>query len=198
MAAFADNGSTPEEGVEPATTSDAPVGDAGTGDAGTEDRATGETATDEISPELLDVEREVEHDIDALLGERDQFKAIALRLQADFENYRKRADRQVSDEVDRATGRLVEELLPVLDACEAAFAHGVDGIEPIWSQLLGVLQRQGLEVMDPSGKPFDPSEHEAVMHEPGDGGEAVVAEVFREGYRWKGKVLRAAMVKVKG
>ena len=146
----------------------------------------------------LPIEHDIEHDIEALLGERDQFKEIALRLQADFENYRKRADRQVSDEVDRATGRLVEELLPVLDACEAAFAHGVDGIEPIWSQLLGVLQRQGLEVMDPSGKPFDPAEHEAVMHEPGEGGEAVVAEVFREGYRWKGKVLRAAMVKVKG
>jgi molecular chaperone GrpE len=198
MAAFADNGSTPEEGVGPATTSDATAGDAGTEDATIGDPATEATATDEGSPELLDVEREVEHDIDALLGERDQFKGIALRLQADFENYRKRADRQVSDEVERATGRLIEELLPVLDACEAAFAHGVDGIEPIWSQLLGVLQRQGLEVMDPSGKPFDPSEHEAVMHEPGEGGEAVVAEVFREGYRWKGKVLRAAMVKVKG
>ncbi len=189
MPAFADNGSTPEEGVEPATTSDATGGD--------------RTAAEDQPPtssrsELLDVEHDIEHDIEALLGERDQFKGIALRLQADFENYRKRADRQVSDEVDRATGRLVEELLPVLDACEAAFAHGVDGIEPIWSQLLGVLQRQGLEVMDPSGKPFDPAEHEAVMHEPGEGGEAVVAEVFREGYRWKGKVLRAAMVKVKG
>ena len=153
------------------------------------------TPTDE---ELETAADAVEVDVNALLTERDNYKDVALRLQADFENYRKRADRQVSDEVDRATGRLVEELLPVLDACEAAFAHGVDGIEPIWSQLLGVLQRQGLEVMDPSGKPFDPSEHEAVMHEPGDGGEAVVAEVFREGYRWKGKVLRAAMVKVKG
>ena len=62
MAAFADNGSTPPEGVEPATTSD----------AGTEDPATGDAATDEaVSPELLDVELEVEHDIDALLGERD-------------------------------------------------------------------------------------------------------------------------------
>jgi molecular chaperone GrpE len=182
MPAFADNGPAPDEGAEPVT-SDAMEAPAG------------EAPTDEVS----DAGLEVEHDIAALLDQRDEFKSMALRLQADFENYRKRADRQVSDEVDRATSRLVEELLPVLDACEAAFAHGVDGIEPIWSQLLGVLQRQGLEVMDPSGKPFDPTEHEAVMHEPGEGaGDAVVAEVFREGYRWKGKVLRAAMVKVKG
>jgi molecular chaperone GrpE len=151
--------------------------------------------------DVADAELVVEHDIEVLLAERNQFKDIALRLQADFENYKKRADRQASDGVDRATGRLVEELLAVLDACEAAFAHGVDGIEPIWSQLLGVLQRQGLEVMDPMGQPFDPTEQEAVMHEPSDGGDAatpVVTEVFRTGYRWKGKVLRAAMVKVKG
>jgi len=148
--------------------------------------------------ETTEAEEQVEHDIDVLLSERNQFKDIALRLQADFENYRKRADRQVADEVDRATGRLVDELLPVLDACEAAFAHGVEGVEPIWSALLGALQRQGLEVMDPMAMPFDPTEHEAVMHEPGDAGHPEVVEVFRTGYRWKGKVLRAAMVKVKG
>lgn len=144
----------------------------------------------------------IEHDIASLLTERDQFKEIALRLQADFENYRKRADRQVSDGVEHATARLVEALLPVLDACEAAFSHGAEDVEPIWSALLGTLQRQGLEVMDPMDKPFDPTEQEAVAHEPGEPdeafGEPVVAEVFRTGYRWKGKTLRAAMVKVKG
>jgi molecular chaperone GrpE len=147
---------------------------------------------------VAEVEQEIEHDLAALLEERDRFKNIALRLQADFENYRKRADRQIAEEADRATGRVMEDLLTVLDACEAAFTHGVEEVEPIWSQLLGVLQRHGLEVMDPLGKPFDPAEQEAVMHEPGEGGEPIVAEVLRTGYRWKGKVLRAAMVKVKG
>jgi molecular chaperone GrpE len=125
-------------------------------------------------------------------------KNIALRLQAEFENYRKRVAGQQADEVDRSTGRLVDNLLPVLDACEAAFSHGTLGVEPIWSALLGVLQKQGLEVMDLDGKPFDPTDADAVVHEEGDGGEPIVAEVLRTGYRWKGRVLRAAMVKVKG
>ncbi|MEY4229339.1 MAG: GrpE protein, partial [Actinomycetota bacterium] len=70
----------------------------------------------------------VEHDVEALLAERDSYKDIALRLQADFENYRKRVATQQADEIDRATGKIAEGLLPVLDACEAAFSHGVQGI----------------------------------------------------------------------
>ena len=150
----------------------------------------------------------VEHDIEALLAERNEYiaerneyKDIALRLQADFENYRKRAATQLSDDVDRATGKLAEALLPVLDACEAAFSHGVEGVEPVWSALIGVLQKQGLEALDLQGQVFDPALAEAVMHEPDDGtgnGETMVTEVLRTGYRWKGRVLRAAMVKVKG
>jgi molecular chaperone GrpE len=140
---------------------------------------------------------DVEHDVEAILLERDQFKEIALRLQADFENYRKRAATQQTDEIDRATGKMAEAILPVLDACEAAFTHGVQGVESIWSALIGVLQKQGLEALDLAGQPFDPAVAEAVIHEPGDG-EPVVAEVLRTGYRWKGRVLRAAMVKVRG
>ncbi len=140
----------------------------------------------------------VEHDIATLLAERDEFKDIALRLQADFENYKKRISQEKSDEVNRATGRLAEALLPVLDACEAAFAHGADGIEPVWKSLLGALSQQGLKAYDLVDKPFDPMTAEAVMHEPGDGGEPVVIEVLRTGYEWKGRVLRAAMVKVRG
>ena len=140
----------------------------------------------------------VEHDIETLLTERDQFKDIALRLQADFDNYRKRVAGQQADEVDRATGRLAEALLPVLDACEAAFTHGVSGVEPIWSALIGALQRQGLEALDLEGKEFDPNLAEAVVHEAGDDGITVVTEVLRTGYLWKGRVLRAAMVKVRG
>jgi len=136
--------------------------------------------------------------IDDVLKERDEFKDIALRVQADFENYRKRAASQMSDELDRALGKLVEQLLPVLDACEAAVAHGVEGVEQVWSSLIGALQKQGLEALDLAGQPFDPALADAVMHEEGDGSEPVVLEVLRTGYRWKGRVLRAAMVKVKG
>ena len=136
--------------------------------------------------------------IEDVLQERDEFKDIALRVQADFENYRKRATSQMGDELDRALGKLVEQLLPVLDACEAAVAHGVEGVEQVWSSLIGALQKQGLEALDLAGKPFDPTLADAVMHEEGDGSEPVVLEVLRTGYRWKGRVLRAAMVKVKG
>ena len=137
-----------------------------------------------------------------VVKERDEFKDIALRVQADFENYRKRAATQLADEVDRSTGRIIESLLPVLDACEAAVSHGVVGVEQVWSSLFGAVQKHGLEALDLLDKPFDPSVAEAVMHEDGDPAEPttepMVVEVLRTGYRWKGRVLRAAMVKVKG
>ena len=154
---------------------------------------------DDFTSEMHRAEELVEHDVDALLAERDSFKDIALRLQADFENYRKRVAAQQIDEVDRATGKIAEAILPVLDACEAAFAHGVEGVESIWSALIGVLQKQGLEALDLANQPFDPGVADAVLHEPGDDSEPpVVAEVLRTGYRWKGRVLRPAMVKVRG
>lgn len=157
-----------------------------------------EAIQSENSDVTAEEETVVEHDIEALLRERDDFKDIALRLQADFENYKKRVAQVHADDVNRATGKLAEELLPVLDACEAAFAHGADGVEPIWSALMGALSKQGLVAMDLVGQPFNPELAEAVMHEPGDGGDPVVVEVLRTGYEWKGRVLRAAMVKVKG
>ena len=146
---------------------------------------------DDVSP--MDV-------LDAVTKERDELKDMALRLQADFENFRKRVATQLVDDVDRATAKVVESILPVLDACEAAAAHGVQGIESVWSALLGALQKQGLEPLDLSDKPFDPATAEAVVHEPSDGESTgpVVVEVMRTGYRWKGRVVRAAMVKVKG
>ena len=159
------------------------------GDEGVADEV---DVTEEVAAEA------VSSDITALAAERDQFKDIALRLQADFENYRKRVQTQTADDVERATGRLVEALLPVLDACEAALAHGAEDVEPIWSALIGALQKQGLEAMDPMDKPFDPNLYDAVMHEASDDHEPIVSEVMRTGYVWKGKVLRPAMVKVKG
>ena len=149
--------------------------------------------------EMVDLEAALnELSIEEVVKERDEFKDIALRVQADFENYRKRVSAQVADEVDRTSGKIIDSLLGVLDACEAAMGHGIDGVEPVWSALLGALQKQGLEVLDLHGKVFDPSVAEAVLHEEGDGTEPTVTEVLRTGYRWKGRVLRAAMVKVQG
>src|SRR3954451_19073842 len=81
--------------------------------------------------DVFDAAAAVEQDITTLVAERDEYRTHALRLQADFENYRKRADKQLTDEVDRQTGRLVGELLPVLDACEAAAVHHPESTEPI-------------------------------------------------------------------
>lgn len=168
--------------------------------AGGQPRMTAAEAAAADAAAVAAAEAVFEHDVETLLAERDQFKDIALRLQADFENYRKRVTTQQADEIDRATGKIAESLLPVLDACEAAFAHRVEGVESIWSALIGTLQKQGLEALDLAGQVFDPAYAEAVMHEPGtgDGGEPIVAEVLRTGYTWKGRVLRPAMVKVRG
>ncbi len=150
----------------------------------------------EVPSEELSIEALVEQ----LTRERDEFKDIALRVQAEFENYRKRSAAQLIDESDRNSGRIVEGLLAVLDACEAAMAHDIAGVEPIFSAMLTALQKQGLEVLDLVNTVFDPSVADAVVHEPADvdGDETKVVEVLRTGYRWKGRVLRAAMVKVKG
>ena len=148
----------------------------------------------EVPSEELSIEALVEQ----LTRERDEFKDIALRVQAEFENYRKRSAAQLIDESDRNSGRIVEGLLAVLDACEAAMAHDMAGVEPIFTAMLTALQKQGLEVLDLVNTVFDPSVADAVVHEPADvdGDETKVVEVLRTGYRWKGRVLRAAMVKV--
>ena len=138
----------------------------------------------------------LEVDLELLLAEREQYLDAYRRAQADFENYRKQAQKRQEDAVVRALGSFVEKLLPVLDACDAALAHGATEVEPVLAALYGALGKEGLERIDPKGAPFDPAEAEAVLHEPGEGGEQVVSEVLRAGYRWRGRVLRPAMVKV--
>ena len=138
----------------------------------------------------------VEVDLELLLAEREQYLDAYRRAQADFENYRKQAQKRQDDAVVRALGSFVEGLLPVLDSCDAALAHGADEVEPVLGALYGALTKEGLERIDPKGAAFDPAEAEAVVHEPGEGGEQVVAEVLRPGYRWRGRILRPAMVKV--
>jgi molecular chaperone GrpE len=130
-------------------------------------------------------------------AERDEYLDMLRRLQAEFENYRRRVEAQREEQRAQAAADLVKELLPVLDACDAATAAGHADVEPVRTQLLATLEKHGLATVAEAGVAFDPNVHEAVLHEEGDG-EPVVAEVMRTGYLWNDRVVRAAMVKVRG
>jgi molecular chaperone GrpE len=145
--------------------------------------------------------------LEVAVAQRDEFLADLQRLQADFDNYRKRVMREQTVLVERAAERLVEDLLPALDAFDLAMSSVSNlpsehdkvkkGIELTYAQLRGVLEKAGLERLDPVGEPFDPTEHDAVMHvEEGEHEEPTVVDVMRAGYRLKGRTLRPAMVKV--
>jgi molecular chaperone GrpE len=150
-------------------------------------------------PSDEDVMLEVIELAQRLESEKNEYLDLARRVQADFENYRKRVSSERNELAEQATVRLVGELLPVLDACEAALAHGADGVGPIHAQLSQTLTKQGLAPVADAGVPFDPNIHEAVLTESSDEpGDPVVAEVLRTGYLWNGRVVRAAMVKVRG
>jgi molecular chaperone GrpE len=153
----------------------------------------GDPSTTESPDERSDAERE-----------RDEFLDDLRRLQADFENYRKRVARDADDAAVRAAGSLVNKLLPVLDAFDLAQSHFAEsssdesqGLAQARALLLDTLAKEGLERIDSVGVDFDPQVHDAVMHVEGEG-DQVIEEVLRAGYRWKGTVLRAAMVKVRG
>lgn len=158
-----------------------------------------EVEADTAAASVQEAEAAVEQDIDVakVAQERDDYLDALKRLQADFENYKKRVLKQQTEHLDRAAGVVIEKLLPVLDTFDLALQHGGEGLEQVQGQLVAALEKEGLERIDPLGKPFDPNESEAVAHEPGDG-DPVVSEVMRTGYRFKGKLLRPAMVKVKG
>ena len=147
----------------------------------------------------------VESDLAQLQVERTELVDTLRRVQADFENYRKRVLREQTALVDRATDRLVEELLPVLDSFEGALGSIAadapeteklrDGVSGIHAQLMSVLEKAGLERIDADGSLFDPNEHEAVLQDDGDG-DPRVAQTMRTGYRLNGKVIRPSMVRV--
>jgi molecular chaperone GrpE len=118
-------------------------------------------------------------------------------VKAEFDNYKKRTEKERLQIVDRAAESIVGDLLPVLEACDAAVAHGDEGVIAIRALLFEVLGKGGLEKMEPEGKPFDPTMHEAVLREDGEGPSDTVVEVLRPGYTWRGRVLRPAMVKVR-
>lgn len=174
------------------------AGDAADEGSAASDDAPDSRAAGDDDAELQAAADALEVDLELLVSERAQYLDAYRRAQADFENYRKQAQRRQDDAVVRSLGRFVEGLLPVLDSCDAALAHGANEVEPVLTALYGALSKEGLERIDPKGAAFDPNEAEAVAHEPGEGGEQVVAEVLRPGYRWRGQVLRPAMVKVTG
>jgi molecular chaperone GrpE len=152
-------------------------------------------------------------DQDVLLAELDSAREDAaacrdraLRSQAEFDNFRKRVTREREEERRRAGERLVGEVLPVIDNLERAIDHttaGGDlkdlltGVEAVHTQLVGVLGKEGVEVIDPFGQPFDPMTQQAVSQiEDPEVAEGTVVEVFQKGYALGGRVIRSAMVVV--
>jgi molecular chaperone GrpE len=142
-----------------------------------------------------------------LKSERDEYLLALQRTQADFENYRKRIQRMQEEQSARAASALVTKLLPVLDTLDLAVAHqtaasassdDAKALTATRSMLLDVLSKEGLERVDESAIPFDPAVHDAVAHAEGEGGEVVIDQILRSGYRWRGQVLRPAMVSVRG
>jgi molecular chaperone GrpE len=137
---------------------------------------------------------------DAALRER------ILRLQADFENFKKRIDRERVDHLRHATGDLVTRLLPVLDNFERAVASArpgdsdpvLNGVLLIHKQFLDELKREGLRPMEGVGEPFDPTLHEAVATDPdAEAPPNTVTHVFQRGYFFHDRVLRPALVRVR-
>jgi molecular chaperone GrpE len=134
----------------------------------------------------------------------EDYLALAQRIQADFENYRKRAAKEAAAAGERARSGLVRELLPIVDNLERALAsaeegeqHLAQGVRLVHSELIAVLERNGIEQFDPRGEKFDPAEHEALsVREDGDAG--MVLDVVEKGYRSNGTVLRPARVVVSG
>ena len=158
-----------------------------------ERQITDEAVTD---AEVAAAEQTLLADLETLTAERDDYLEQLRRVTADFDNYRNRILKQQTEHLERAAEGLVEKLLAVLDTFDLALAHG-EGFEQVHTTLMAVLEKEGLERIDPLDQPFDPNEADAVAHEDADDG-PVVADVLRPGYRWKGRVLRPAMVKVRG
>jgi molecular chaperone GrpE len=147
---------------------------------------------------------EAENPLARAQRERDEYLDLARRAQADFENYRKRAATAAAAAGERARSGLVRELLPVVDNLERALAsaadgeqHLAEGVRLVHSELIAVLERNGVQQFDPVGERFDPTEHEALSTRGQDGAEpGVVLDVVEKGYRTNGTVLRPARVVV--
>ncbi len=140
-----------------------------------------------------------------LAAELEDMRQTLVRHQADFANYRKRAEKDNREAGQRATARVIEQLIPIVDGFEHALAAHREaeydsyrkGFELIHKQLLDNLARLGAERIDPQGQPFDPHLHQAVDRaETKDHPDNTVLEVYQPGYVYHGRVLRPAMVRV--
>ena len=147
---------------------------------------------------------ELEQKIQELEEEKNELTNRLLRMQADFDNYRKRVRSERLELINSANFSLVEKLLPVIDNLERASnanekgSQGViEGLKMIVRNFMDILEKEGLTPIDCVGKPFDPNCHEAVMREEGSDYPAdTVVEEIQKGYKMNEKVLRASMVKV--
>jgi molecular chaperone GrpE len=138
-------------------------------------------------------------------SQASEYRDHLQRLQAEFENFRKRTIRSQERLVDAELQRFVQRLLEVLDEFDLAliaaerspdFESFRKGVELVYAKLAETLRSEGLERIDAEGKPFDPNEHEALMQSGEGDGEPHVAEVFRQGYKLRGSVIRPASVRV--
>ena len=186
----------PKEG----TAADGPLAEGPSGEGRAAEGVTAEGAG-AFAGDLDSVLSAEEQALMTLRAERDDFLDSLQRLKADFDNYRKRSLRDQEAAAERAGERLITKLLPVLDTFELAMSHADDvdasPMAKLHDALLSALESERLA---PQGEAFDPSVADAVVHEDADvdAPGPVVSEVLRAGYRWKSKVVRAAMVKVKG
>lgn len=144
-------------------------------------------------------------DVEKLLAEKTDLRNTLVRLQADFDNYRKRIERERHQERHRGAETLVEHLLPVLDAFDRAISAHPDaahdeyrtGFQLIRKQLFDALTKQGLQKIETDGKRFDPHMHHAIeRRETSDEPDGAILEELQAGYTFHGKVLRPAMVRV--
>jgi len=140
-----------------------------------------------------------------LAADLEELRQTLLRRQADFDNYRKRIEKERFEDSKRATARVIEGLIPVIDGFEHALAAHREaeydnyrkGFELIYKQLLENVTKLGAERLDPVGKPFDPHLHQAVDRaETTEYADGVIMQVFQPGYLFHGRVLRPAMVRV--
>ena len=159
---------------------------------------------DRLQNELDSVSDKIEAAKQQAAEANDRF----LRLQADWDNYRRRTAQERLDERQRATEKLVVDLLPVIDDLERAIEHAdnltdpaaqqfVEGVTAVCNKLVGVLNKEGVEVVNPVGEAFDPLSHQAVSQiEDTQAYDETVAQVYQKGYRMGGKDIRTAMVVV--
>ena len=166
----------------------------------------GNDPLDDTAAAALDSPSERGEALSTLERERDQLKDRLLRTAAEFDNYRKRTDRERQTLSDSITAGVVEDLLPLVDDLERALAadpgtEGAEayrrGVQLVLRQIEDLLRRRGVRPIEAVGADFDPNYHEAVSYEPVEGHrEGEITEEFRRGYMIGDRLLRPAMVKV--